>query len=318
MGLMLSLLLAAAAAATPSPPTNAAPAALPFAVPTPHPEDPVEKAYEALLKLDDQAQEELDRWIREADAAGPRADAAALQSRINERIGAVDRAYSEFLDKHPRHVRARVAYGSFLNDTGRDGAAREEWEQALKLDPKNPAIYNNLATYYGHRGPVTNAFVHYEKAIELAPDESLYYHNFGTTVFLFRRDVMEHYKFTDEQKVFDKALALYEKAVELDPDNFILASDVAQTYYGIKPPRHDQALAAWRRAYELASDDLERQAVRVHFARIQVQAGRFDDARSQLSKVDHPDLSYLRGLVQRTLERKESELSATNSPGAQP
>jgi len=265
--------------------------------------DPVEAAYERLLALDDEAQEAMDRWIREADAQGAAADEAELQRKIDERIAAVTRAYREFLEKHPGHVPARVAYGSFLNDTGSESGAKAEWERAMALDPKNPAIYNNLAGIYGHRGPVTNAFVYFEKAIELDPKEPIYYQNLATTVFLFRRDVMEHYRITDEQKVFDKALGLYRKAMELDPGNFILATDTAQTYYGIKPPRHDDALAAWRKAYALASDDLERQGVQVHLARILVQAGRFDEARTNLAAITHEHLQVGRERIQKTMER---------------
>ena len=66
----------------------------------------------------------------------------------------------------------------------------------------------------------------------------------GDTVFLFRKDAREFYGIT-EQQVFDKALGLYAEALKLDPKNFPLASDVAQTYYGIRPMRLDDALKAW-------------------------------------------------------------------------
>lgn len=277
-------------------------------------ENPVDRAYQALLAADDAAQEEVDRWIREADSGDKEVEEKALQKRIDDRLRGIEEAYRKFLNDHASHVEARVAFGSFLADTGRELEARTEWEKALVLAPRNPAIYNNLAGTYGHRGPVTNAFVCYEKAIELAPDEPVYYQNFATTVFLFRRDVMAHYGFTDEQKVFDKALALYSKAQELDPGNFILATDIAQTYYGIRPPRHDAALAAWRRALALASDDLERQGVLLHVARVEVQAGRFDAARIHLNLVTNAAFAHVKGLVQKTLERKSTASAPPVAP----
>ncbi len=275
-----------------------------FALGGPSVADPVEAAYERLLTLDDEAQEEMDRWIREADALGAAADNAVLQKKIDERIEAVTRAYTGFLDKHATHARARIAFGSFLNDTGQESGAQAQWEKALELDPQNPAIYNNLAGLYGHRGPITNAFTYFEKAIELDPKEPVYYQNLATTVFLFRRDVMEHYRITDEQKVFDKALELYRKAMSLDPTNFILAADTAQTYYGIKPSRHEEALAAWRKAYELASDELEREGVRVHFARIQIQAGQFAEARTNLNLITNAHFQVVKERIGKTLETR--------------
>jgi len=280
------------------------PGPLEFATGTLSVTDPVEAEYERLLELDNAAQAEMDAWIREADAKGSAADDASLQKKLDERIEAVMRAYREFLEKHPKHAEAHIAFGSFLNDTGQESAAKIEWEKALELAPDNPAVYNNLAGIYGHRGPITNAFTYFEKAIALDPKEPVYYQNLATTVFLFRRDVMEHYGITDEQKVFDKALSLYRKAMELDSTNFILAADTAQTYYGIKPPRHDEALAAWQKAYSLASDELERQGIRVHLARVQVQAGRFDEARTNLSLITNAHFRVVREKIERNLERR--------------
>jgi tetratricopeptide (TPR) repeat protein len=318
MPALLSSGLLAAALATNAPvaptSTNTSPG---FALTTSLADGAVERSYHELLASDDAAQTEIDSWINDANSQGGSTDAAALQKRINERITSVETAYREFLEKNPRHVEARIAFGSFLNDVGREHLAREEWEKALELDAQNPAIYNNLAGIYGHRGPVTNAFMFYEKAIELDPAEPVYYRNFATTVFLFRRDVMEHYAITNEQEVFDKALGLYRKALELEPTNFLIATDLAQTYYLIKPPRHDDAIAAWKRAHDLANDDLEREGVHIHLARIQGQAGRFDEAFAQLSLVTHAQLSVVKDRLARSLERKR-EGASTNAAPLQP
>ncbi len=279
--------------------------------------DEGEKAYQELLAIDDSGQEEMDRLIREADARGPGVDNAALQKQIDDRIASVDKAYRGFLGRYSDHARARVAYGSFLNDTAREFEALEQWEKALKLDPKNPAIYNNLAGVYGHRGPVTNAFAYYEKAIELDPKEPVYAQNFATAVFLFRQDVMDHYGITNEQQVFDKALGLYRRAAELDPRSFYIATDLAQTFYGIKPARHEEALAAWKKAFQLAGDELEREGVRVHLARVFVQAGKFAEARAQLNLITNVNYGESKTRILRTMETKlvrESDLPL--KPGA--
>ena len=274
--------------------------------------DTVAAEYKKLLELDDEAQAEVDRWIRENQAfaaKGGGVPGAELNRRIRARFVPVSEAYKAFIQKHPSHTEARVAYASFLGDTGDEDGARAELENALVLDTKNPAIYNNLANIYGHTGPVKKAFDFYAKAIELNPNEPVYYHNFGTTVFLFRRDVEEHFGIL-EQQVFDKALELYSKAMKLDPTNFPLASDVAQTYYGIKPPRTEEALRSWTNAFRIANDDIEREGVHVHFARIKLGVGRFDEARAHLNAVTNEMYTDVKSRVLRNLNEKEQESKA--------
>lgn len=278
--------------------------------------DPLEKEFQKLLAADDAAQAEVDKWIQENQkfaAEGAGASNTDLNQRIRKRFEPVRQAYEDFLRQHPQHVRARVGYASFLGDIGDEEGTHDQLEIARELDPKDPAIWNNLANYYGHRGPVTNAFVYYAKAIELDPNEPVYYHNFGTTVFLFRVDAMEHYHIT-EQQVFDKALELYRQAMKHAPDDFPLASDVAQTYYGIKPPRTEDALRSWTNAFRLAHDDIEREGVQVHFARVKTHAGRFSEAQAHLDAITNAMYADLKKRLTRALKQKEAEASGTNTP----
>lgn len=278
--------------------------------------DPVEKEFKRLMEQDDEAQAEVDRWIRDNNAfaqQGAGTPAAELNQRILKRFAAVRQGYEDFIKRHPNHARVRVAYASFLSDIGEEDAGFPQLEKARELDPKDPAIWNNLANYYGHNGPVTKAFEYYEKAIALNSKEPVYYQNFGTTVFLFRKDAMEHYRI-NEQQVFDKALELYREAMKLGPHDLPLASDVALTYYGIKPPRNDEALQAWTNAFTLAKTEVERQGIHVHFTRVKTHAGRFPEARAHLSLITLPIYEELKQRLVRTLEEKEGEASGTNVP----
>jgi tetratricopeptide (TPR) repeat protein len=147
---------------------------------------------------------------------------------------------------------------------------------------------------------VKKSFEYYAKAIELNPTESTYYFNLATTVYLFRREATNYYNLT-QQQVFEKAMGLYRKALELDPENFALATDYAQSYYGFKPTltgkaeedrkiteKHfNDAMAAWRAAFKLAKDDIERQGVLIHYARLQINADQFEAARTNLDAVSN-------------------------------
>ena len=267
------------------------------------PADPGEQDYQKLLTIDDTAHDEVDRWIRENQefrAHGGGVPDAELNRRIEERLKSVRQDYENFLADHTNHALAHLAYGSFLDGIGDEDASVVHMEKSRELDPKNPATWNNLANYYGHHSPVKKAFEYYAKAIELNPYESTYYHNFGTTVYLFRKDAMEYFEITESQ-VFDKALELYARAMELDPDDFPLATDVAQTYYGIKPFRGEDALTAWTNALKIAHDDDERQGVQLHFARVKLKLKKFDEVQTHLDAVTLPRYEDLKARLKRNL-----------------
>lgn len=277
--------------------------------------DPVEKQLDQILEQDDAAQAEVDKWIQENTAFGMKGAGVPkeeMRRRIQNRLAPVEQAYQDFIGQHPTNSRARVAYASFLGDTKGEDEAQEQLEKALTIDTNNPAIYNNLANIYGHHGPVKKAFEFYAKALQLKPNEPVYYHNFGTTVFLFRSDAREYYGI-DEQQVFNKAFELYSNAMRLDPQDFPLASDVAQTYYGVHPFRPKEALQAWTNALSLAHDEIEREGVYIHFARINIMSQHFDEARAILNTVTNEMYTELKNRVAKNLVERQKEALSSNS-----
>jgi tetratricopeptide (TPR) repeat protein len=294
------------------------------APPTPAPSavstnDPVEVSYQKLLVDDDQAHEEIDQWIKDSaefEKAGASPSKANLKARIEQRLALVDKAYKDFLDLHPKHARAHLAYGSFLHDLSDEDGGVDHWEKSRELDPSNPAVWNNLANYYGHRSPVTNAFVYYAKAIDLNPKEAVYVWNLATTVYLFRVDAMSFYGL-DETGVFDKSLDLYRKAVSLDPSNFILVTDYANSFYGTKPPRYEEGIVAWNDALKVAGDDIEREGVRIHLARCKLNLKRFDEASAELSLVTNEMYASLKKRLGERIAEGRTAATTTNAPAAQ-
>ena len=273
--------------------------------------------YRELLELDDLALKEIDDWIRESNATNDGVDDTSLISlpaRIEQRLKPVRVAYDAFIQKHPKHVGVRLAYASFLTDQGDELLAAPHLIKATELNPENPAAWNNLGNHYGHLGPVVKAFECYEKAIKLNPNAAVYFHNYGTTVYLFRKDAMKYFDIS-ETDVFDKALKLYRKALEQEPRNFDLAEDIAQTYYGIRnkavPPRMarpDEALKAWAYALKIAPGEHERQGVYIHQARIHLQIDQVAEARLALDKVNLAVYQTLKDRVGKNLANRTAEL----------
>ena len=177
--------------------------------------DPAEQQLEQVMLGDDATLDEVNAWISTNQI--PRTDTnaiAQLNLRIRARLNVQKESYEKFLRNHPDSAHGYLAFGSFLNDIGDEEAAKVQYENSRHYDPKNPAVWNNLANYYGHAGMLTNAFAGYAEAIRLNPAEPVYYQNFATTVYLYRKDAREFYHL-DEQQVFDKALDLYREAMQL-------------------------------------------------------------------------------------------------------
>ncbi len=283
------------------------------------PNDPVERDYQRVLALDDAAQTEVERWLADDEklnAAGAGLSGASLRARIRQRLEPVEQEYRAFLTRQPKHARGRIAFGSFLGEIGREDEAAEQYLQAREIDPKNTAAWNNLANYYGHNGPATNAFACYEKAIELNPKEPIYFQNFATTVYLFRQDATNYFRIP-EQQVFDKAMHLYRQALALDPENFPIATDLAQTYYGIEPPRVKDAFAAWHAAMKLARNAEERDGVRIHLARWHRTAGDFEAVRRELEPVTNVVFRVAKERILKSLEPVAGPQAAPAGPTTQ-
>jgi tetratricopeptide (TPR) repeat protein len=272
-----------------------------------NPSDPAEQELQKVMADDDAATAEVDKWIREDSDfhnAGAGESKEDLRKRILDRFAPVRKSYEDLVRHNPNFARGRLAYGSFLNDNGDEEAALAQYEIGAQLDPKNPAAWNNMANYYGEHGPMTNAFIDYAKAIELNPIEPVYYQNFATTVYLYRKDAREFYHIT-EQQVFNKALELYQQTMKLDPNNFPLATDYSQSYYGIKPLRTNDALVAWTNTLAIARDEVEREGVYLHLARIKMSVGRFDEARAHIADVTNTVYTDLKNRLIRSMAQRE-------------
>ena len=288
-------------------------------VPVVDPTDPAEREYQELLVRDDEAQAEVDEWIKAAETKADPTAHLTLTPRIKQRFESVEAGYVDFLRRNPRHTRARLAFGSMLSDLGRNDEAVVQWEKARELEPGNPATWNNLADHFSHFGPARKCLEYFAKAVALAPKEPLYRYNLATAVAVFRLDARELYQLPDDQAVLRKAVELYREARTISPNDFKLATDLAQVYYLLQPAAAtdaggraraekafvDEGIQAWTAAGKLSRDDLDRQGIAIHMARFCGMYGQYDEARKHLAQVNHPGLTDLKARVARSLDDKE-------------
>ncbi len=111
--------------------------------------------------------------------------------------------------------------------------------------------------------------------------------------------------------------------MKLAPDDFPLATDYAQSYYGIRPLRTNDALMAWTNALNIARDEVEREGVYIHLARIKISIGQYAEARAQLDDVTNAALSDMKKRLERNLANSEhpptnSLIAPTNAPVSKP
>lgn len=252
----------------------------------------VEREFKTLLARDNAAMTEVHQWFHDNLAGLKKSpeQRTALGQLIQQRLAPVRTTYEDFLAKNPDHTRARNAYASFLAHTRNDKEAANQWEIALELDPKSAAAWNNLGVHFGNLAiqlkqlePAQRALASYAKAVEVAPREPLYLHNFATAIAVFRDAAAAHFKI-DRTQVLDRALEIYRKATELDPKKFQLASELAETYHDIRPVRVEEGRRAWARALQNARDDSDREWVNLQLALLEANAGDLVAARQQLAK----------------------------------
>lgn len=271
-------------------------------------EDPAEKEFRQLVVESYAAQHEGERLREQQSLTEDEAQAQNLKRKIDERYAKTKTAFAAFLAKYPDHGPAEAAYGRFLAETFDEKGARVHLEKALALGEKSANTYNDLANLCGHNGDVKKAFEYYAKAIELDPQDSNIAYNFGTTLYVFRHDAMEFYHL-GEQQLYDKSLALMQKSIQLNPRNYKFATEVAQTYYGIKPLRTEEALRTWTNVLAIASDEEERENAHLHLARVKILAGRLAEAQKHLNLVTNEACSEMKARVVRSLGKQQTKSS---------
>ncbi|KAF0176592.1 MAG: hypothetical protein FD161_2954 [Limisphaerales bacterium] len=272
--------------------------------------------FKALQDRDEAARQDMSRWLRETAARDEHLsdkDPHVLSLRMEHRGQLVIAAYAEFLARHPRHPAALQEEAGFRTDLAEDLDAIRRWEEARTLDPASPAPWNQLAHTLAHHGRTVDAFVCFDKSLDLSPREAVYFFDYATAMLLYRTVAMSHYQLT-EPEVFERVLTLYRRGMKLEPENFQHAADYAQTFYLVNPARPAEGLAAWEHAFKLATDDLERDEVRTHLARHAIHTGRLGVARLYLDLVQEPQFEP----VKESLLRRINDASKAGKPGPPP
>lgn len=274
-----------------------------------------ETEFKALRQRDQDARADLSRWLRETAARDEHLTERTphfLSSRMEHRIHAIATGYMDFLARHPGHAEAGANQTAFGADMTEDLEAIRRWEEGRMESPASPAPWNHLAHYLAHNGRTVDAFVCFEKSLDLSPREAAYFFDFATAMLLYRTDAMSHYKLT-ENELFDRVLLTYRRGMKLEPESFARAVDYAQTFYVIRPARPVEGWGAWENTLKLATTDGQRDEVRTHLARYAIHAGKLGIARLYLDQVQDPRLEPVKESL---LRRIDEAAKATPKSGS--
>ncbi|MDQ1471653.1 MAG: hypothetical protein QOJ99_3133 [Bryobacterales bacterium] len=96
--------------------------------------------------------------------------------------------------------------GIAYHQLGDFGAARRNYERAIKLDKRYADAVNNVGTVYYAMKNYRGAISRYRKAINLSPDSASFWSNMGTAYYSRGR--------------FEDMAKAYQKALSLDPNIF--------------------------------------------------------------------------------------------------
>src|ERR1051325_5813654 len=257
----------------------------------------VDARYRSILELDDAAvtdiQNLIKNWNAQQGSAAAQHSEEELRKMIQFKVDALKKVYEDFLRDNPAHVKAMIAYGSFLCDVQQEAEGVRWWQKARELDPHNAAVRNNLANYYGHEGEPKRAIEEYEAAIRIQPSEPMYHFNLGNLFYLFRKETSEAKKWSEEE-VFEHALECFRKARDLEPGNYEYAYAYAETFYGVKNPNWQRALEAWDYCLKLNITPLQREQIYSHLARLNIRLDRIAKAREYLAQIKSEQWQDLR------------------------
>ncbi len=153
-----------------------------------------------------------------------------------------------------------------LLNQGKTKQAFEKFTEAMQYNNENPEIYYKLANANRAIKNYSEAIRQCKRAIELAPEVSLYYETLGDIYY--------------ELQNYIEAKKLYKEAVFIDPKNAR-----AHTFLGILQSRdkeHDSALKSLETALALDSSNVD---IRYNLALAYEVAGKKEEAKAEYEKV---------------------------------
>ncbi len=203
---------------------------------------------ESLLSAHKRVEERMDSLVENLETRIR--EVSERQNAWNKRFDELTEGQSEVMELI-RHDRDRRDDDSFAhkrkeakkyNNLGvtsfHNGAfemARDQFLQAVALDPNFAESYNNLGLVYTELHEEEKATDAFSKAIELNPDLPAVYNNLGYVFY--------------KQGSYDQAIEMYNQALGRSSDNSSAYTNLGNAYF--KQGNREEARRAWEKALEI-------------------------------------------------------------------
>jgi eukaryotic-like serine/threonine-protein kinase len=132
-----------------------------------------------------------------------------------------------------------VSLGMLHTSLSQNDLAQQEFEKALRINPRDASALTGLARNYEHMGRTADAEATFKKAVALRPD---YWDGYNSLGWFYLRQ---------ERK--SEAIAQFRHVIELTPDNAAAWSNLASAYLSVNDaPSRDLAETALQKSLAIA------------------------------------------------------------------
>ncbi len=176
----------------------------------------------------------------------------------------------EVLQAHPNDAMAHQSIGAYLERTGDDAAAAEQYREVIRLDPHSVYAHYSLGLLLKKHGAYDEAVMHIAEAARILPRSASIRNNLGVTLYVaghndqaievFQSTIKMEPTYSTAYRNLGKALqkaGRYQESIEpfettlrLDPKAIAVYGDLASSFIHLN--QHPQAIAMFKKGLELA------------------------------------------------------------------
>ena len=206
------------------------------------------RQFEDVKKAHDLMARNLESWRNDLDKQAK--DAGRSRDTWKEKFERIERNQSEVMDllqqsrvqvddessrfrKKEAKKFNNLGVTSFHN--GEFELARDQFLEAVELDPRFAESWNNLGLVYTELQDDDGAREAFSKAIDINPDLPAAYNNLGYIYY--------------KQDDYAKAVEMYQEAIERSADNSSAHTNLGNAYFKLN--KREDARMAWERALEI-------------------------------------------------------------------
>ena len=233
--------------------------------------------------------------------------ALSLKGDAEHQAKQIVRDYEAFINYNKDYVEGYVMLGKFLRKIGQVEEANEIFLRANKIDPNIAVVKQQIGNYLAEKEDFGLAMYYYLNAIELEPDVALYHYCLGELYYQYKENFIAE-EILKEHEFDRQMLTAFKESVRLEPHDRVLKIRLAEAYYDLYRPDWKKALRLWKELERSSPDNIDRQIIFLHQARVLSNLERYDESKHLLSQVTAIGLKSSKEEIEEMLPKSEGSL----------